>query len=127
MAIKKTDILRQALDTLKEALEQERNSFVRDSIIQRFEYSVELFWKSLKEYLYEKEGVEVLSPNNTMRECRNVGLFIEEDVDYSIQMIKDRNLSSHAYNEDLAEEIVSRVTDYTKFMERFYEKLIKKY
>ncbi len=123
MAVKKIDLLRQALDTLSEALREPRSKFVRDSIIQRFEYCVELFWKSLKEHLYEKEGVEVLSPNNTMREGRNVGLFTEGEVEYAIAMIKDRNLSSHAYHEEVAEEIAGKVKGYAEFMERTYGKM----
>lgn len=121
----KAEQFNKALNTLFLALKKERDEFIRDSIIQRFEYTTELFWKFLKEYLFEIENIEVLSPNNTMRECRNTGIFSEEETEYAIGLMKDRNLSSHAYNEDLANTIVSKIDDYAIFMQNTYKKLEK--
>lgn len=109
-----------ALDTLDRALEQEKNEFIRDSIIQRFEYSVELFWKMIKEYLYEYENIEVKSPNQTIREGRNVNIFTETEVEYALEMIHDRNQLSHAYDEEVAENISENIPEYTSFMRKFY-------
>jgi hypothetical protein len=42
---------------------------IRDSVIKRFEFCVDLFWKCLKDYLYQKYGVNVASPKSSFREC----------------------------------------------------------
>lgn len=45
------DYVKQALDSLELALAQPKNEFIRDAVIQRFEYSFELSWKTLKRFL----------------------------------------------------------------------------
>lgn len=119
----KKEAFQKALVSLFKALDQEQDEFVRDSIIQRFEYSAELFWKFLKDYLAEKQNIEVLSPNNVMRESRNAGFLDEKEVEFGIKMIKDRNLSSHAYNEALAIAIVAKVRTYADFMDKIRKRL----
>jgi len=46
-----------ALTTLKEITEEPYSVIIRDAAIQRFEYSYEVFWKLIKEYLKEREGI----------------------------------------------------------------------
>lgn len=48
--------LKKALMTLKEALKQPKNNFIRDAVIQRFKYSYELSWKTLKRFLSQFLG-----------------------------------------------------------------------
>ena len=63
-----------ALGRLKEAYQkaldrkQEDYPFFRDSAIQRFEFTVEIFWKCLKAYLKEREGIDCRSPKSCIRE-----------------------------------------------------------
>jgi len=51
-----------ALLSLEKALEQPKNEFIRDSVIQRFEYTYELAWKMLRRFLVADVGSEALAP-----------------------------------------------------------------
>lgn len=116
----KSKQFQKALLTLEDALKKDRDEYMRDSIIQRFEYSVELFWKMLKEYLYEFENIEVRSPNHAMRESRNIDLLSDKETEYALEMIHDRNQSSHAYDEDIAEGISGKIDSYAEFMRKVF-------
>ena len=59
-------VLDAALTRFEAALVQPVNEFVRDAAIQRFEFTFELFWKSLKAYA-EESGVEAYSPRDSVR------------------------------------------------------------
>ena len=124
MDLKRNAQFKKALITLEEALKQKQNDFVRDSVIQRFEYTVELFWKLLKEYL-NMEGLSPNSPMNVIRESRNIGLLNDDEVELALDMILDRNRSSHAYHEEIANQIAKKAKDYAKFMSDIEKRLNK--
>jgi nucleotidyltransferase substrate binding protein (TIGR01987 family) len=107
------DIFRQASARFNEALEQEKNSFIRDSAIKRFEFTFELFWKSLKLYA-EYEGRSANSPRSAFREAFLLEIISESPVWF--QMLEDRNNTAHAYKEKIAEEIYSRLGEYSSLM-----------
>jgi nucleotidyltransferase substrate binding protein (TIGR01987 family) len=92
----------QAVKRLEEVLLLPKNSVVRDSAIQRFEFCCELSWKVMKLYLAE-QGIETSFPKDTIRESFARGLL--ENDPFWLRMIELRNLSSHTYNESLAEDI----------------------
>lgn len=92
----------QAVKRLEEVLLLPKNSVVRDSAIQRFEFCCELSWKVMKFYLSE-QGVQTSYPKDTIREAFAGGLL--ENDPFWLRMIELRNLSSHTYNESLAEDI----------------------
>lgn len=87
-------------------------SFFRDSAIQRFEFTVEIFWKTLKEFLKEKEGIESRTPKSAIREFFSAGFIDEDNTSLLLEMVDDRNLTSHTYREDIAEEIFSKLERY---------------
>jgi nucleotidyltransferase substrate binding protein (TIGR01987 family) len=74
---------------------------VRDAGVQRFEYTFEVLWKLLKEYLSYKEGIVCNSPKSCFREAFSVGILSEEETVSFIQMTDDRNLTSHTYLGDI--------------------------
>ena len=47
----------QALTALKDALVQPKNEYMRDSVIQRFEFTLDLAWKAAQTYLLEIHGI----------------------------------------------------------------------
>jgi len=116
-------VLDAALTRLEAALVQPVNEFVRDSAIQRFEFTFELFWKSLKAYA-EESGVEVYSPRDSVRTAFQLGL-IQEHQDW-LRMIEDRNLTSHTYNEVTAETIYSHLPGYLQLMRRAHVELSRR-
>ena len=89
----------QALSRLESACRQPEDEFIRDSVIQRFEFTFELAWKLLKLKLYD-EGVEANTPRSVIREAVTAGLL--EDGNLWSEMLQKRNLTSHPYDDALA-------------------------
>ena len=93
-----------AIDSLKEALQTQKNDLIRDSSIKRFEYSFELLWKTTKIYLSVVFGVE-LRRNQKISDSDTEGL---------LKMADDRNEIIHTYNEKFADEL------YVKIKKEYY-------
>lgn len=124
--IKRLNLFTQAITSLKVSLDKFTNlqphdfyyDEVRDSIIQRFEYSIDAFWKLLKEYLDVKHGVESLgSPKLVIKTCFDINLISLKEYEVLTKMINDRNMTSHAYNELLAREIANTIPIYYDVMQ----------
>ncbi len=79
----------------------------KDGVIQRFEFSFELLWKTLKIYLEDSKGVLCKAPTECLKEAFRLGLIMDEDA-YA-RMLKDRNRTSHLYSKDQAEEIFHNI------------------
>lgn len=109
--------LERALARLDEALALEKTDLVRDSTIKRFELSYDLAWKLVKEALAERDMI-CASP----RECFEQALRarILPDDPFWFTMVKLRNLTVHAYNEELAEQVYAKLPDASK---RFHDLL----
>ena len=106
-------IARRVLSTLQELLGLEAPSRVeRDAAIQRFEYTCEAVWKAAQRYLQDVEGISVGSPKGSIRVSRDVGLLTDEQTVIGLEMIDDRNLTVHTYNEAVAEDIYSSLSAY---------------
>lgn len=111
-------IARRALSTLQEVTRLEHPSRIeRDAAIQRFEYTCEAVWKAAQRYLQEVEGVSVGSPKGSLRASRDVGLLTDEQTVTGLEMIDDRNLTVHTYNEAVAEEIYSGLSSYAELLD----------
>lgn len=107
---------RRAVLRLKEAVEEdESNPLIYDAVIQRFEFTYELAWKLIKAYL-EYQGLAVVnSPRSAFKEAFAAELILDGDV--WIEMISDRNLTAHTYNQERAKEIYARVKE--KYLDQF--------
>jgi nucleotidyltransferase substrate binding protein (TIGR01987 family) len=103
-----------ALSRLRKALVQRKDEFVRDSAIKRFEFTFELFWKCLQAYC-AFHGIECNSPRESLQQAFRLRV-LSDDTTY-LEMLEDRNLSSHSYNEDVANEIFSRLKRYSSAMD----------
>src|SRR3990167_9936252 len=91
-----------ALAQLKKAIDQPKSEYIRDAVIQRFEFTYEFAWKALKAYLKRQE-IQVLSPKETLKAAYQQGLI--EDANAWSELHLKRNLTSHTYDETLAEAI----------------------
>jgi len=106
-----------ALKTLSELAGLRKASIIqRDAAIQRFEYSFEAVWKAARAYLLEVEGIDVASPKKVVRASGEIGHLSEEQVVLGLQMVDDRNLTSHTYHEGLARRIYERLHAYAALM-----------
>ena len=98
-----------ALDQLKEFVEkkQELNKLEKQGLIKAFEYTFELAWNSIKDF-YEYQG------ETGLQGSRDVFMLAFErglinDGEEWMKMIGDRNLTSHVYNQDVADEITENI------------------
>lgn len=113
-------LARRALNSLDELAHLPTPSLIeRDAAIQRFEYTVEACWKAARAVLAEYFGLELASPKPVVRACAQNGLFAEIDARAAMDMIDDRNLSSHTYNEELAIAIFSRLAAHEAVLARW--------
>lgn len=85
---------------------QNLNRLEKEGLIQRFEYSFELAWKLLKDYL-DDQGISVTSPRQTIKTAFSQGII--KDGDSWIVMLESRNLLSHTYNEEQFEKSVEMI------------------
>ncbi|MFH1097148.1 MAG: nucleotidyltransferase substrate binding protein [Candidatus Desantisbacteria bacterium] len=91
-----------ALGQLKEFIEKpELNKFEKQGLIQCFEYTFELAWKTAKDYL-DEQGFTVKSPRNAIQTAFQIQLI--SDGFAWIDALEKRNLMSHTYDETSAEE-----------------------
>jgi len=107
-----------ALDRFAEALAHPNpDEIVMDGTIQRFEFTFELFWKTLRRFL-QREGVDTASPKSTLRHAYRRGLLDREQL--WLDMLEDRNRSSHVYNAEMARAIFTRLpVHYRELCDRF--------
>lgn len=99
-----------ALARLHEALEESKENdslTIRDGVIQRFEFTTELAWKTLREYLLTEEITDINSPKRVMSEAYNNDLILD-DTGW-LQILRDRNSTSHIYDAADAEDIYNRI------------------
>lgn len=100
---------KKALDQLANGLDLESPSKLEQKgIIQRFEYTFDLSWKVLKDYLKYQGYENITGSRDTFREAFKNGLI--ENGDGWMEMIQSRNLSSHTYDEDTAANM-ERISD----------------
>ncbi len=72
-------------------------------LVQAFEFTFELVWKTIKDYLYE-QGVETSFPREAIKE--GFQTHVIEDGHTWIEMLEKRNEISHTYNETVAKNAV---------------------
>lgn len=115
--LKKTlTTLHQAFDVIKEAERTGSKSLVlaaQDSIIQRFEYSYDAFWKFLKKYLEITYSVQdIHSPRSVFRTCVKNQICTEDEGSILLDMIDDRNETSHNYDIEKVRSILPDIPKY---------------
>ncbi len=107
---------KRALSSLEAVLREPKSDIVRDAAIQRFEYTYEACWKAAQFFLKHHEGNDISSPKSAIRASFQMNMLSEAEARLGIAMADDRNLTVHTYNEELAEEIYSRLASYADLM-----------
>jgi nucleotidyltransferase substrate binding protein (TIGR01987 family) len=101
-----------ALGQLQQAVELSRqrslSTLEQQGMIQAFEYTHELAWNTLKDFLEARGTANLFGSCDTTRAAFSAGLI--EQGELWMQMIQSRNQTTHTYNEETAEQIVSAVT-----------------
>lgn len=110
-----------AFDRLKEGVLQAKDELDKDGVIQRFEFTFEILWKTLKIFL-EYEGIICQSPRSCLKEAFRISLIEDEEI--FLDMMEDRNRTSHIYDKETSEEIFQRIK--TQYLINI-ESLLKKF
>jgi len=100
--------LRKAYRKLSEGIKQTKDELDRDGVIQRFEFTFELLWKALKIYL-ENQGVIIKTPRDSFAEAFRVNIISDEKI--FLDMLEDRNNTSHIYDEETSKKIFNRIKE----------------
>ncbi|SCX76642.1 HI0074 family nucleotidyltransferase substrate-binding subunit [Alkaliphilus peptidifermentans] len=105
----KIDDLERAIKKLHDSLSRDhtQDDIVIDATIQRFEFTYELSWKLMKAYLEYNGNLEGTSPRKAIQESFKEGII--EDGEGWLQMLQDRNQTSHTYDEETALEIYEHI------------------
>ena len=119
---------RRAFGLLREALEDkdinDYSDLEREGIIQRFEYTFELGWNTLKDYL-EFSGVNLseATPRKVIKECAAVNIFGEAEINPEVfmDMMLSRNALSHTYDFEQFKQVI------VKIKEQYLSELEKEY
>ena len=114
-----------ALKRLQEALKKNapKGSVAIDGTIQRFEFTFELAWK-LAKLVLNYNGIEVDTPRLVVKEAFKAKLI--KDGDGWIDMLEDRNKTSHIYDEETAVQIYNKIkNNYAKLLENFKRNMVK--
>jgi nucleotidyltransferase substrate binding protein (TIGR01987 family) len=98
--------LSNALEKLEEGLKKTKDQLDKDGVIQRFEFTFELLWKTLKLFL-EYQGIEAKTPRSSFKEAFKIGIIKDEEL--ALDMLEDRNRTSHVYNKKIAGEIFNNI------------------
>ncbi|USX28492.1 nucleotidyltransferase substrate binding protein [Oxalobacteraceae bacterium OTU3CINTB1] len=95
---------RRALSQLQKFVDQRQlNELEQQGLIKAFEFTHELAWNVLKDYLQYQGNNAIHGSRDATREACELGLL--QDGDIWMSMIKSRNQSAHTYNKETADEI----------------------
>jgi nucleotidyltransferase substrate binding protein (TIGR01987 family) len=95
----------------------------RDAIIKRFEFTLELFWKVLKDYLSDQHGLAIASPKGVINQCSDMGLISKAEHRQCVGMIEDRNLTSHTYDEEFIIQLLEHIQAHYRVMAAIFQRL----
>ena len=102
-----------ALITLKKAVElgetRELTDLEKQGTIQSFEFTFEMAWNVMKDYLEDQGISDIVGSKGAIRHAFNKEFI--KDGQVWMDMIKDRNLASHVYDEKTAEDLVAVIID----------------
>ncbi|MCL2484577.1 MAG: nucleotidyltransferase substrate binding protein [Endomicrobia bacterium] len=122
--------LKKAVTRLKEVLieleKDNANKFIKDAAIQRFEYTYELSYKMLRRFLeideHDKQEIKEMGFANIIRTASQRGLLLN-DLEKWLAYREKRNITSHVYDENKADDVISVIPDFLKEAEFLLKKL----
>lgn len=103
-------------EIVREGSQRKLNSFERDAIVKRFEFTFECAWRLMKSYAENQGEEEIGASRDSIR--RAFKLHLIEDGETWLEMIKWRNETSRNYDGEIADTAIDLV------VERFYPLLV---
>ena len=112
--LQRLDNYRRALATLERALttaaSRELSELEQQGLVKAFEFTYELAWNTLRDLLRSRGNSNViLGSRDAIREAFSTGLI--DDRPIWMEMVRDRNLTSHVYNRSTADMISSNIAN----------------
>lgn len=98
--------LKRAFRRLQEGVQTADSDLRRDGVVQRFEFTFELFWKTLRVILEDK-GVLVRTPKECLQAAFKLGWINDDRV--FLEMLEARNKMSHQYDEAEAKRVFGQI------------------
>lgn len=120
--------LKKAVPSLDLALAKKKDEFIRDSVIQRFEYTYELSWKFLSRHLEQDLGsdtVDKFSRRDLYRVGAEKGLI--DDASKWFEYHTARNMTSHTYNMSVADQVYEIARQFSKDAHILLDRLVAIY
>lgn len=106
------------MDALASQLDARLIDGLRNGVAQKFEYTFELCWECIKDFLKQQDGIDEATPKKIIKAFHLSGYVIEDDYLTLLRAIDYRNLLSHNYDEATFAGILSRIPDYARLIER---------
>ncbi len=110
--IQRFDHFRKAFSQLDEAVKLSKtrplSRLEEQGLIHSFEYTYELAWNTLKDYLETQGETTIHGSRDAIRLSFQRGII--DDGETWMDMIKDQTLTVHTYNETTAREVVNSIT-----------------
>lgn len=130
--IQRLNNYRKALNRLTQAVrivagqmgsEEEIDDLLKEGLIQRFEYTHELAWRVMKDYAEYQGYTDIRGSRDAIRKAFEMGLITDKRW---MESIEDRNMTSHNYDDETAEEIYEAIVNiYHPLFLSFEEKMIR--
>ncbi len=107
--------LKQLMEAVELTKERELSNLEKQGLVQAYEFTQELSWKVLKDFMQSRGTQDLFGSKDAVREAFKIGVI--ENGDIWMDMIKSRKLTSHTYNESAIEEIIDLIVN--KYYEEF--------
>ena len=114
------DPLLRAFRKFEEFRRHMRTDQEKAGVIQAFEYSFELVWKTMKKIL-ETRGLKTNSPRETFRVSALEGFIRDPEVWFAFLLM--RNLTTHTYNESEVDKVLSVVVSFSDEVRYFLSQI----
>ena len=121
--IQRFNNFKKAFDQLASAVDMGSYSDLeREGLIQRFEYTYELAWLTIKDYMEDQGYQNITGSKDSIRQALQAGLIT--NADEWMEMIESRKLTTHTYDMETAKEIAEKkISDYYNMFGALIEQL----
>lgn len=105
------------------SLKPELSDLLRNGQTQKFEFTVEISWKTLKEFIFQIHGFDLLSPKSVIKKFFELGYLNYEELERFLRALDIRNSFSHIYNREFFLELYNQILPYKGFFSQILKKI----
>ncbi|MBI4142253.1 nucleotidyltransferase substrate binding protein [Candidatus Uhrbacteria bacterium] len=110
-----------ALQRLREAIAAPETDMTRDSAIQRFEFTLDLAWKTVQVFIRDRKGIRCASPKDCFRIAGELDI-VADSADWD-GWVDLRNSTVHTYNEQFARHVYAQLPDAIRHFSELQDRL----